>query len=76
MLVLTSPAATFSSPLTAGGDRPDVAAALGKEGLRTSGFNLSTMLASVPAGSYVLSIVQGGAAPKACPLNVTLSVSG
>lgn len=75
LLVLTGADGAYAANLVGGGERPDVAAALGNDNLRTSGFNLSTHLAAAEPGSYVLSIVHGGASPLACPLNVTLTVS-
>lgn len=75
MLLLSGAAGSYSGALPAGGDRPDVAAALGSPDARMSGFNVQVSLAGVAPGDYALSIVQGSAAPVACPLNKNLVVT-
>lgn len=76
LLVFQGPEKSYSTAAVGGGDRPDVAAALGKDGLRTSGYNTTVTLSGVVPGSYALSIVYGGATPVSCALNVTLDITG
>lgn len=66
---------TYSVPLVAGGDRPDVAQALNSEAARMSGFNIATSLAGVEAGEYALSIELAGETPTTCDLKSTLAVT-
>ena len=75
-LLLAGGSATYALPLSAGGARPDVAAALGQPALETSGFNLSGSLQGVPAGSYVTSILMGDGTRTRCELNVTVVLTG
>lgn len=74
MLILRDAARSYSAPLIAGGDRPDVAAALGNEAARLSGYNTMTVLEIEP-GEYEVSIVHGGANPMTCALNRQLIVT-
>lgn len=74
-LVLTGASQSYAGTLPAGGDRPDVAQALGSESARMSGFNAQVSLAGVAPGDYTLSVVYPGATPVACGLNKTVSVA-
>lgn len=74
LLVLESAAKSYSAMLTAGGDRPDVAAALGTEAARLSGYNIIAVLGIEP-GEYEAYIVFGGANAMKCVLNKQLVVT-
>lgn len=67
-------AGNYSAPLAAGVDRPDVAAALGNEAARGSGYLLAATLAVEP-GEYEVAVVHGGAAPRTCVLNKHIVVA-
>lgn len=75
LLVFKGAEGSYSLPLTGGGLRSDVAAALGLPGLGTSGYNQDGSVADVAAGAYSLSIVHGGDTPVACALNVTVTIT-
>ena len=63
-LVLVSEGQGFGIPATTGTLRPDVAEGLQAPALADAGFNISTTLSSVPAGSYqarFLMAAEGGA---------------
>lgn len=72
LLVLTGTESSYSTTLVAGGDRPDVAAALNSEAARMSGYNVLVALAAVDPGEYELSIVHGG---LSCGLNKRLTIA-
>lgn len=59
-IVLSGPQ-TFGVTATAGGKRPDVARNMRAKTLESSGFNVLTTLAAVPAGEYAISIVEDAA---------------
>lgn len=66
---------SYSAPLVAGGERPDVAASLQADSLRFSGFDMRTRLDMVP-GTYRLLILHGPSTAQAsCALNATLEVT-
>lgn len=75
LLVLTSGANSYSAPLVADAERPDVAAALAAESLKNSGYNVLAKLDVVP-GTYELSIVHGPVdAAASCPLKASMTVT-
>ena len=74
-LILKASQNAYSAPLVAGGERPDVAAALGAEPLALSGYNVLAKMDVAP-GTYELSIVHGVAdAATSCVLNASLIVT-
>lgn len=73
-LVLKGASGSYSLAMVAGGQRPDVATAIG-EGLGSSGYNLTGKLAGVAPGSYELQIALPESPPTYCPLNVVLTVT-
>jgi len=75
-LVLKGAQASYYAALSSGVERPDVAASLGSDALRTSGFNLSTVLQNVSPGNYELLVVYTGATPVFCSFNKGLTVTG
>lgn len=75
MLVLTGTTSSYAGSLPTGGDRPDVASALGSDTAQGSGFNAMASLAGIEAGEYVLSVVHGGATPQSCALNKRLVIA-
>lgn len=75
-LVLTGSTQSYAGQLPAGGERPDVAAALGSESARMSGFNAQVSLAGVEPGEYSLSVVYPGASASSCALNKSISIGG
>jgi hypothetical protein len=76
IFVLAGEQGSYSMPVTAGVDRPDVAAALGSDALKSSGFNLLARLTNVVPGDYKPQIVFGAGAPAFCSLNTVISVTG
>jgi len=74
--VLKGAEKSYSVAVSGGGERPDVAKALGSEGLKLSGYNLVTKLSGVLPGDYELMVMHGGGTPVACMLNVKLNVGG
>jgi hypothetical protein len=62
------------APFTAGGERPDVAEALGTPALANSGFNLLVTTQGVPAGTYRLGIRIDPERAGVCDLGVELVV--
>lgn len=75
MVMLTGTGGNYSGALPVGGDRPDVAAAMGSENARMSGFSALVSLTDVAPGSYAISVVQGGASPVSCAFNKNLVVA-
>lgn len=75
LFVIENEAGAYAVPMTAGAERPDVAAALANEALNNSGYNAVGKLEGVPAGDYKLGIVLEGAAPARCELNAKLLVT-
>lgn len=75
LFVLKGSEKTYSVPLDVRGDRPDVAAALSSEPLKSSGYNLPVRLTNVVPGTYELLIMLGGDNPAVCMLPATLVVS-
>lgn len=73
-LALSSDATTYLFPVSATGQRPDVAEALGARTLRTSGFNSSLNMTGVPAGTYRASIIMSGTPEVECPLEVDVII--
>lgn len=73
-LVLVGQGSSYALAITAGGSRPDVAAALGNPALGSSGFNLDADLAGVVPGRYRLSVVYAGDMPAICALDATITV--
>jgi len=74
VLILSSSEAAYSVPLVAGGDRPDVAAALNNPALAKSGFNIVTSLDDVKPGDYAVSVGFPGEPAMACQFNQTVTV--
>lgn len=73
-LLLQGERVSYSVPLAAGGERPDVASILKNEGLKNSGFNLVARLDGVTAGNYRLAIVTGERDTALCNLGVVVAV--
>jgi len=73
-LVLTGGSGAYAAPVQTGTERPDVVAALGKPGLASSGFGVSTVL-SVEPGTYRVSIVMGAAPVVQCQFDVNLELA-
>lgn len=74
-LVLKSADKAYSVPLVAGGERLDVARALGAESLKLSGYNALVKLEVTP-GAYELSIIHGSAGEAmSCQLNASLAAT-
>lgn len=74
-MVLEGESGTWAFPLATGGDRPDVAKALGTDALRSAGYNVPASLKALPAGTYKLRIVHGpDDALQGCEVNVTFSL--
>lgn len=65
-LVFKGEAQSFAIPLVGGGERPDVAQALGAPALATSGFNTPAGLSAMPAGRYEVLVVFGEPATSGC----------
>lgn len=74
VLILSSSEAAYSVPLVAGGDRPDVAAALNNPALAKSGFNIVTSLDDVKPGDYAVSVGFPGVPAMVCQFNQTVAV--
>lgn len=75
LLVLSGPAKSYSAPITAGGAREDVAKALGKPGLATSGYDLVATTDGVVPGTYALSIRMGTDGAGFCDLNHRITIN-
>lgn len=75
-LLLRGQTASYTAPLVAGGDRPDVADILKNEALSKSGYNLTIKLADVVAGEYELSILTGTSPVVRCNLGAKVQVQG
>lgn len=74
LLVLEGKDKSYSVPLVAGGERPDVAAALANPALNNSGYNVTAKLEAVVPGDYALAIVVGSDQAARCELNAKLTV--
>ncbi len=74
LLVLSGKAGAYSIPVTAGGDRPDVATALNAPGMSKSGFNVQGEIVNVAPGEYETSIVYGEGNAFSCPLRHSITV--
>ena len=74
LFVLEGSSNSYSVPLVAGGERPDVAAALSNEALQNSGYNVVAQLDGVAPGEYALAIVLGSDQVVRCELNAKLTV--
>lgn len=75
LFVLEGSSKSYSLPLVAGVERPDVAAALSNEALKNSGFNLVAKIDAVAPGEYSLAIVLGADRASRCELNAKLTVA-
>lgn len=74
VLILSSSEAAYSVPLVAGGDRPDVAAALNNPALAKSGFNVVASLNGVKPGDYAVSVGYPGEPAMVCQFNQTVTI--
>lgn len=72
--VMRNESGGYVAPFTAGGERPDVAEALGKSELAASGFNLLVTTQDVPAGTYRLGIRIAPERAGVCDLGVDLVI--
>lgn len=75
LFVLEGSDKSYSVPLVAGGERPDVAAALSNEALQSSGFNVIAKLDAVAPGEYSLAILLGADRAARCELNAKLAIT-
>ena len=74
-LILVGEGGTYGAPVQASIERPDVVAALGKPGLQTSGFSVSTTMDLAP-GTYRVSIMMGESEAVVCHFDVSLTLAG
>ena len=76
LLVLSSADHAYAAPIKADVDRPDVAAVLASDPVKSFGFNAKVALAGVAPGSYSAMVVYGAAGNQTtCSFNAQLSVN-
>ena len=75
LFVLEGASKSYSIPLVAGGERPDVAAALSNEALKNSGYDVIGRLDAVVPGEYSLAIILGADRTSRCDLNAKLAIA-
>jgi hypothetical protein len=75
LFVLEGENKSYSIPLVAGADRPDVAAALANEALNKSGYNIIAKLDNVVPGEYALAIILGPGLASRCELNAKIVIT-
>lgn len=74
LLVFGNGADSHALQLVAGSSRPDVAASLGTDALASAGFNLRVDMATIPAGSYAMSVVMDPETSAYCDLRTRLVI--
>lgn len=74
VLIFRGAGSSHGVTFTAGGSRPDVAAAHGSDALKTSGFNIPVRMEGLPPGRYTLAVLTDPSEVTYCDLQAEIEI--